>query len=265
MPRGKSPSVKEETMHIIPVNRQVLDLWIEGAILVQHRFEEKMRLEMLAKQMGKAFPKRLKKDPEKLFYGSMYPLPGYEGRYGIPSAAFRKAMIGASRWINGVFKVDVGGTVFVRGTEHPNFVTIHGSAPTMREDIVRLSGFPPKPDIRYRGMFENWFAQVMVEYDGSTFTPEQVVNLLNRAGFSVGVLEGRPEKYGEWGQFSVVTDLKRIEELKKRAAAEMKAAPRAAVVMPIEERFDLFREEQGIANVPEEDAEDALEPVEANA
>ena len=44
----------------------------------------------------------------------------------------------------------------------------------------------------------------MVEYVASFITLDQVLNLFNHGGFSVGVGDWRPEKNGQHGRFKVV-------------------------------------------------------------
>lgn len=78
----------------------------------------------------------------------------------------------------------------------------------MREDRMTIG--QRKPDWRYRGQFgAHWTADVPIEYDPSIINPSQLINLLNRAGFSVGLLEGRPEKSGQWGRYTVMPEKQR--------------------------------------------------------
>ena len=43
----------------------------------------------------------------------------------------------------------------------------------------------------------------MIEFDNDQFSPGQILNLLQRAGFSQGLGEWRPERNGDFGTFEV--------------------------------------------------------------
>jgi len=60
-------------------------------------------------------------------------------------------------------------------------------------------------DMRYRPEFSEWSVNVIVEIDSDLLNEQDVVNLVNRAGFSIGVGEWRPEKGGEYGRFAFDT------------------------------------------------------------
>jgi hypothetical protein len=80
------------------------------------------------------------------------------------------------------------------------FTEINGK-PTMREDTVvvgRGSG-----DLRYRGCFENWKATIEIEYNSSLIDEANILNLINTAGYGVGVGDWRPEKNGQFGRFAI--------------------------------------------------------------
>ena len=75
--------------------------------------------------------------------------------------------------------------------------------PVIREDIVRVGN--GKTDLRYRPEFASWRINVIVEIDSDLLNEQDIVNLVNRAGFSVGIGEWRPEKGGEFGRFEIDT------------------------------------------------------------
>ena len=45
----------------------------------------------------------------------------------------------------------------------------------------------------------------MIDYDEEMMQIDTIINLLNRAGFGVGIGEWRPEKDGQFGRFRVKT------------------------------------------------------------
>jgi len=67
--------------------------------------------------------------------------------------------------------------------------------------MVRLNG--KTADIRHRGEFKEWSADLEVQYNEDWISAEQIANLISLAGFSVGVGEWRPEKNGQYGTFEI--------------------------------------------------------------
>jgi hypothetical protein len=60
-------------------------------------------------------------------------------------------------------------------------------------------------DLRYRPEFRAWKFVVTCDVDSDALTEADVINLVNRAGFGVGIGEWRPEKGGEYGRFAIDT------------------------------------------------------------
>ena len=86
-------------------------------------------------------------------------------------------------------------------------VEIHipeGTTPVMREDMVKVGGMTKVADIRYRGEFRNWWADLVITYiKGGKFSAEQIVNYINAGGMCCGVGEWRMERKGQFGLFHV--------------------------------------------------------------
>ena len=55
----------------------------------------------------------------------------------------------------------------------------------------------------YRPEFQEWAMTLQLEFDSQALSQENILNLIERAGFGVGLGEWRPEKGGEYGRFSV--------------------------------------------------------------
>lgn len=71
----------------------------------------------------------------------------------------------------------------------------------VREDMVRVG--PGSADLRYRPEFVGWKFSAEIEYD-ELLKVDDIVVLINRAGFGVGIGEWRPEKGGDMGRFRCV-------------------------------------------------------------
>jgi len=86
----------------------------------------------------------------------------------------------------------------------------------MREDMVKVG--MGMADIRYRGQYWPWHTTVRVRFNANVMSAEQILNLLNTAGFGVGIGEWRPERDGQFGLFHVATSDEVKSASKKRAA-----------------------------------------------
>lgn len=174
--------------------------------LLCNRWSEKARREILDKHMGKPKVKAFK-NPEQVYRDSLYEMPS--GGYGFPASAFKKAAVRGAKLFD-ITMTDLRQMFFVLADE-AGLVRIDGE-PEMQEDMVRLNG--KTPDVRFRGVFPTWSITLNVEYNAGVISAEQLVNLFEVAGFSVGVGEWRPERSGELGRFT----------LKTKAVKEKKAA-----------------------------------------
>jgi len=176
--------------------RQLQVTLVGDSPLICHRWDEKAKKEMLDKQMKKAKAARSAKDPEANYQASLYPHP--EGGYGFPCVAFKAAAVGACRFSDGMKMTEARGAFHIVG----ELARIAGQ-PSMREDMVRVG--MGSADIRHRGEFKSWRVTLLIAYNAAAISPEQIINLLNIAGFGVGVGEWRPEKDGSYGRFHVAT------------------------------------------------------------
>lgn len=111
--------------------------------------------------------------------------------------AFKAAAVTACTSIGGITKVAARQAFHVEG----EMALIEGSEPRMRQDMVRVG--MGTADIRYRGEFFPWFTTLTIQFNNRFMSAEQILNMLNTAGFGVGVGEWRPEKDGQYGRFHV--------------------------------------------------------------
>lgn len=162
--------------------------------LICHRWAEKAKKAMRDKQMKVAKGAREAKDPKSDFEESLYPHPS--GGYGFPAVAFKSAAVSATRFVEDMKMTELRGALHIVG----DLVKIEGK-PTPREDMVRVG--MGSADIRYRGEFLKWSAELIVQFNSRFISAAQIVNIFNNAGFGVGVGEWRPEKNGSFGRFHV--------------------------------------------------------------
>jgi hypothetical protein len=211
---------------VAPLKLQRVEVKLVGItpLLVNHFNNKGVGLtEMRDKQMGKPKPKvREAKDPVRCFKDSLYCTgePKIHGTiedflagkpvtatapkgafFYLPFGMFKGAIETAALTADGVNKAGVQRAVrIVQGK-----IPIKGSDPVMEEDVVRLKDIGRTADLRYRARFDEWSAQFTVEFLADVMNAQTVVNLFNRAGFTSGLGEWRPEKGGEMGRFKMET------------------------------------------------------------
>lgn len=217
-----------EIIEIRPIAIKKATIRIVGDTpLIMHAWSEKAKRMMLEAQTGKS--KGKKKDikrPADDFIQFMYwtsHRPEYSdsasdeecmdafykaieagATFGFPVTAIKQATT-ASAYRLGWTKNQTGlrGAFFISGDED-GLVQIHSDPPVIREDMVKVG--MGTADIRYRGQFNNWWADLEISYiDGGSFSLENIVNAINAGGFVCGIGEWRPEKDGQFGQYHVAT------------------------------------------------------------
>lgn len=182
----------------MPDIRQMKVRIIGDTSLISHKFSDKSQKMIEDKQQQKAKQARGKRDPEQEYRDSMYELG--KDKYGFPASGFKKAMVNACSHVSGITKVLARGAFYVMG----DYITILKAKPQMRTDFVRI-GNGRSADIRYRGEFVGWEAELAIRYNANVISAEQILNLLATAGFSIGVGDWRPEKDGTHGMFTIST------------------------------------------------------------
>jgi len=209
-----APKKEDVGIELPPLDIRLMEVTVIGdSPLIVHAWSEKAKREMLEKQMKKAKQAKEAKDPRADFEASLYRLG--DG-FGFPSIGFKAAAVTACTSVAGITKIaarqafhilgediDVNGAF--EGTKaRVNLVRIEGGDPSMREDMVRVG--MGTADLRYRGEFADWHAKLLVRFNANVLSEAQILNIINVAGFAVGVGEWRPEKDGMNGMFHVATD-----------------------------------------------------------
>lgn len=210
---------KTEVIEIRPIEVKKVTVRVVGdTTLIMHAWSEKAKRMMLEAQMGIAKGKKKEvKNPADDFIRSMYwltPMPedgtmeSFEeaiangARFGFPVTAFKQAAISAAYrmgWAKD--KMSMRGAFYIDSDEN-GMIEIHSDTPEMREDMVKVG--MGTADIRYRGEFKNWYADLTISYNANgQYSLENIVNIINAGGYVCGVGEWRPERDGQYGMFHV--------------------------------------------------------------
>lgn len=189
-------AAKSTAIELPPLNIQTVQFLLVGdSPLIVHAWSEKAKRQMLEKQMKKASKAKEAKDPEADYESCFYRTD--DGGYGFPAIGVKAAMVSACRFVDAKMTV-------LRGACHIDceMLPVIGE-PRPREDMVRVG--MGTADIRYRPEFPEWRMPVTIKFNAAVISAEQIANLLNAAGFGVGIGEWRPEKNGSFGRFHVAT------------------------------------------------------------
>jgi len=123
-------------------------------------------------------------------------------KYGIPARAIYNSMIRASSYL---FDIKQGGMRNIK-----EGVTIVGDILPLefkKQKVLthwgRTSGMKGSPRKIMRNAFEGWSVEVTIQFNKANLSAEQIVNVLNWAGFHIGVGGFRKEKTGNFGAFHI--------------------------------------------------------------
>ena len=221
---------KTEVIEIIPIEVTKFNVRVVGDTpLIMHAWSEKAKREILTTQQVDKNGKKIKivkepKNPVVDFINSMYWLTekpdvnNYmkeeeceelfikaiaEGaRFGFPVTAFKQAAISAAYRLGwSKDKMSLRGVFFIDSDED-GMVEIKSDVPEMREDMVKIG--MGTADIRYRGEFKNWYADLAISYNANgNYDLNSIINIINAGGYVCGVGEWRPERDGQNGMFHI--------------------------------------------------------------
>ena len=121
---------------------------------------------------------------------------------GIPARAFYNSMIRASSYL---FDIKQGGMRNIK-----EGITIKGDILPLKfkdQKVLthwgRTSGMKGSPRKIMRNAFYDWSVKLVIEYNKNNLSAEQIINVLNWAGFHIGVGGFRKEKTGNFGSFHI--------------------------------------------------------------
>lgn len=196
-----------QTISIPPIGVGMMIVTVEGITpLIVHRFSEKAKKQMLDKQTKTARGTREAKNPEQNFRDALYVIPGREdwaeepGKFYFPAGGFKRASVGACRYIEDMSMEEAKGLFFIENQPGP---ILRFDELVMREDNVSNSG--KVADLRHRPEFREWSCDLDVSYNRKAVSVEQLLTMINYGGYHQGIGEWRPssKKGGDFGRYRV--------------------------------------------------------------
>jgi len=156
----------------------------------QEAFDQ-MRTAQAEGQRSKNVKKLGKKDFKRAALGSAH--MSTDGWYGIPTEAFRAALIDACRLTQTKMTV-AKMTIFIEpdGEDLAGVGLVRIIGPKPRQVVHPVRNQNGSCDLRARMQWPKWGVKLKVEFDSEQFTSTDIANLIAHAGRGIGVGAGRP-------------------------------------------------------------------------
>ena len=195
-------SEKETQIIVQGIKRKMIKIKVkavEGSTYIPHKLSGEAVANFMGREFGKTKKKEIRnldKEYESCFYYTK------DKKYGIPAGSFAGAVLNAAVACN-IPKTQIKRAIRVLG----DILPLKYDKVEKRIDYPKRSGRNSTPDTRARPEFFDWETTLLVEYDENQISPDQIINLVNQAGFSSGVGDWRPSSpmsSGTHGMFKVV-------------------------------------------------------------
>ncbi len=193
---GKKTTKKE--VKIAPINVQSCIIKVKGkSPLLMDRFPDEAKAAILAKQSGVAKSnKKMVRDVEKEQQEAIHVTA--DGEVGFPSAGFKAGMIEATSFVGDKMfsKKLIKGVKIMNGPIIPIGFT---SQDILEHSIGSNTKFTPQ--------FHDWECELHLRYDANNVSAQDLVLLLNYAGFysGLGIWSPRSKCGGDFGMYEVAT------------------------------------------------------------
>lgn len=188
-------------------------VWLVGDTpIITHAWSEKAKREMLQKQVKATKAGKEARDPQADFVSSLYEMT--EGVFGFPATGVKNCILAAAHKDKGIARSGVMAALWIDAEmvrvrpalagavcDMP-LIRIWGSAPEMREDMVKIgAGMNKTANLAYRAQFTIWAMRVTGRFNPTTLNEEALAFLIQESGFSSGLGEWRNERKGMFGAF----------------------------------------------------------------
>ena len=170
-----------------PIQKGILKVQvgaIDGSTLITHRLTDEAVSQFMGRESGETKKKKLRNydaEYESCFYYTD------DKKYGFPASGFMGALLDACIPLD-LPKTQIKRSVRLLG----GMCELKYKKVNRRIDNPRRSGRNGTPDTRHRPEFVDWKCELIIQYDLNQITPDQIVNLINQAGFSTGIGDWRP-------------------------------------------------------------------------
>ncbi len=196
---------KEKKIEIVlqPINVGRVKVPIKGKTnLLMDKFPEESKRQILAKQSGVAKGNKKKiRDTKQETQEAIHITKS--GKIGYPAFGFKKGMMECTAFVGdkAFSKKLVSGAVKIMNIEDGLIPIKFGKQTVLEHNIGPQTKFTPQ--------FHDWSCELDIQYDQNNISAQDIITLLNYAGFYNGVGAWRPKGggggSGEYGMYEVVT------------------------------------------------------------
>ena len=192
---------KGKGVDIPPIKFEYVTVGIEGETpLLMERYSETIRKSMEDKyQKGVISTKKIEQPIEETIEDKIHRLP--DGTVGFPVSGFANGMIAVAPRLD-IYKNLVTSAITIFG-DSGDLVSIKYKEQVINETWGRKSGMNKTPCTIYRPEFRDWSCTLSIKFDASVITAQQIVSLLEYAGFHQGIGSWRHELKGIYGMYHV--------------------------------------------------------------
>lgn len=187
---------KKVVVEMKPLQKTSMTVRIKGLTpLLMEKMDMRVVERYDKKKSGKIAEKDTESEEDKVEAKIWYT---EEGNVGFPASAFMKGMVEVAPYLD-MYKKTVLSGVRVNG----GIIPIEFKKQKLNTTYGRTSGISKSPRKIIRPEFTDWSCTLNIVYDASILSAEQVINLINRAGFHMGLGGYRPQCSGSYGQYEV--------------------------------------------------------------
>lgn len=193
---------KKVEIKIKPIEVRTMNLKIVGTTpMLQEKMSEKIREQLKNLVTGKGKEKNKNRDLELEVKEKIH--KDSKGNIGFPASGFKKAMVEAAPYLDGMDKKKAKGSFFIIGNLENDLVAIKSKKYVINKAVGRDSGINRAPREIWRPEFRDWSCVLNIKYNAMQITPDQIVELAKLAGFHIGVGSWNPQHGGSYGTFSL--------------------------------------------------------------
>lgn len=189
---------KRVSVDITPIKIATMQLNIIGETpLLQEKMSDRIREQLKNIVTGKGKEKNKNRVLEEEVKEKIH--RNAKGEVCFPTSGFKKAMVEAAPYLDGLDKKKAKGSFFILGELAP----IKYKKQVTNKAVGRDSGINRAPREIWRPEFQDWSTTLTIRYNEQQITPAQIVELAKLAGFHIGVGSWTPQHSGQFGMFTV--------------------------------------------------------------
>lgn len=210
---------KESVVSITPIEIKRATIYIEGdSELILHKLNARSRRSIVASQTGKKTVNEVPNFWEDIITSVHWDIPlPVKDSYKECTEETMEFMLknGKPQLSTFGFKASIGDAVVrnkidAYSTKIKNAVnTINPYEPItfathyIAEEVINLPGKKSSKMVVYLNHFTGWRSKIDISYTENVYSLDQIINIINMAGFGLGIGSGRPSGYGRYHIYDV--------------------------------------------------------------